>query len=241
MSAARKHTPPGKPIDECLDDAERITGHRFADRSLLRSALTHPSAVEGKDPGTYYERLEFLGDSIVGLFVAEEAFRRFPSMPEGGLTRIKVSVVAGSVLAKVANELGIADVLIVGDSERGTGGRGRASALENAFEALTAALYLDAGPEAARAWVLRTLGPLISEESADAPESPKSRLQELAQAGGEVPVYRIASQDGPPHNRTFRAVVTIGGEVLGEGVGRSKKEAEAEAAEAALKSFSETP
>ncbi len=124
--------------------AEKILGRTFTDRELLRLALTHPSAVENGVEG-FYERLEFLGDSVLGFIISEEAFRRFPDMREGGMTRIKVSLVAGSVLSAVARDLGLADALIVGDSERGTGGRGLTSALENTYEALTAAIYLDAG------------------------------------------------------------------------------------------------
>lgn len=224
-------------LPERLALAERIVGHVFADRQLLRSALTHPSAVEAKDPSSFYERLEFLGDSVLGLFIAEEVYRRYPDLPEGGLTRLKVSVVAGSVLAQVAADLGLTDTLIVGRSERGTGRRGLASALENTYEALTAALYLDAGYEAAREWVLRTLGPLISEEAAGSPENPKSLLQEVLQARGATPIYRIEGEQGPPHDREFAAVVEVAGDVLGRGVGRTKKEAEAHAAAAALTSL----
>lgn len=214
--------------------AEKILGRPFADRELLRRALTHPSAVEDRNPDAYYERLEFLGDSVLGLIIAEEVYRRYPEMPEGGMTRIKVSIVAGTVLAKVARELGLAEAIILGSSERGTGGRGMDSALENCFEALVAALYLDAGIGVAREWVLSTLGPLISEEAAEAPENPKSRLQELVQAHGDTPVYRILGHEGPPHERTFTAAVEVAGEVVGQGSGRSKKEAEAAAAQAAV-------
>jgi ribonuclease III len=163
--------------------AEKILGRTFTDRELLRLALTHPSAVENGVEG-FYERLEFLGDSVLGFIISEEAFRRFPAMREGGMTRIKVSLVAGSVLSAVARDLGLADALIVGDSERGTGGRGLTSALENTYEALTAAIYLDAGLDVARQWVLTTLGPLITEDAASSPENPKSLLQEVVQAHG---------------------------------------------------------
>lgn len=231
MSTAGVHPP---DIAERLSIAERAVGHRFEDRALLLTALTHPSAIEDRDPGRYYERLEFLGDSVVGLVIAEEVYRRFPDMPEGGMTRIKVSVVAGTVLAAVAGELGLEAAIVFGESEKGTGKRGLTSALENVYEALTAALYLEAGFEAAREWVLGTLGPRISADVADAPENPKSRLQELAQARGATPLYRIAGQEGPPHDRTFSAVVEVGGAPLGEGIGRTKKEAEAAAAAAAI-------
>lgn len=221
-------------IEPRLALAEKILGRPFADSELLRRALTHPSAVEDRSPDAYYERLEFLGDSVLGLIIAEEVYRRYPEMPEGGMTRIKVSIVAGTVLAKVARELGLAEAIILGSSERGTGGRGMDSALENCFEALVAALYLDAGIDVAREWVLSTLGPLISEEAAEAPENPKSRLQELVQAHGDAPVYRILGHEGPPHERTFTAAVEVAGDVVGQGSGRSKKEAEAAAAQAAV-------
>ena len=236
MAATKKTAQPDSTqLADALAAAERATGHVFADRELLRRALTHPSAVEDRDPAAYYERLEFLGDSVLGFVVAEEIYRRFPDMPEGGMTRIRVSVVTGTVLGRVAAELGLADAIIFGESERGTGGRGLSSALENVYEALTAALYLDAGLDEARDWVLRTVGPLIAADAAENPENPKSALQELTQARGEAPSYRVIAQEGPPHQRTFTAVVEVGGEKLGEGSGHSKKEAEAAAAGAALK------
>ncbi len=229
--------PDSLSVPERLQIAERILGHRFADQELLQRALTHPSAIEDRDPTAYYERLEFLGDSVLGLYVAEEIYRRYPTMDEGGMTRIKVSLVNGSTLRGVADKLGLGDALIFGDSMTGTGTRGLASALENVFEALTAALYLDAGPEFARGWVMSTLAPLISEEAAAAPQNPKSLLQELAQSRGESPTYRITSQDGPSHDRTFTAVVELAGLEVGQGIGRTKREAEAAAAAAALDGF----
>lgn len=226
-------------IDPHADDArlalaESILRRQFTDRELLRCALTHPSAMNDPNSEGFYERLEFLGDSVLGFIIAEEAFRRFPQMREGGMTRIKVSLVAGSVLSGVARELGLADALIVGQSERGTGGRGLTSALENSYEAITAALYLDGGIEVAREWVLRTLGPLITEHAADAPENPKSLLQELVQGQGENAVYTTVSAEGPPHDRIFTVAVAVDGDTVGQGHGRTKREAEAAAAAVAL-------
>jgi ribonuclease-3 len=214
--------------------AESVVGYTFADKSLVLRALTHPSAVEERDPGAYYERLEFLGDSIVGFLIAEELYARFPAMDEGGLTRIRVSVVSRTALGKVAADLGLADAIVVGQSEKGTGGRGLKSALGNVYEALVAALYLDAGMDAARTWVLATLGPLISEDVAASLENPKSELQETLQARGKAPSYRLVSQDGPPHARVFSVEVAVAGQVMGNGSGHTKKEAEAVAAAAAL-------
>ena len=234
---ARRHTDPsGTPDDEGrLILAEKILQHTFTDRELLRRAITHPSAADITEADAFYERLEFLGDSVLGFIISEEAYRRFPKMREGGMTRIKVSIVAGSVLSSVARELGLAEAIIVGDSERGTGGRGLTSALENAYEALTAALYLEGGMETAREWVLRTLGPLITEDVAATPENPKSALQEIVQAEGMSPVYKTLAEDGPPHDRTFRVQVEVDGALLGTGSGRTKREAEAAAAAAAIK------
>ncbi len=214
--------------------AERVLGHEFSDRALLQRALTHPSAAEAGDPTVDNERLEFMGDSLLGFLVAEEAYRRFPTMPEGGLTRVRISLVNGSVLSRVASQLGLADALILGESELRGGKRGLASALENVFEALTAALYLDAGMDAAREWVMRNLGGLMDESLALSQDNPKGMLQEIAQSRGCAPVYRITQQVGPPHDRHFTAVVEIAGEIAGEGTGRSKKDAEALAASAAL-------
>lgn len=234
MPRKRPPTPASRDDNARMTLAEKIVGRAFRDRELLKLALTHPSAVDNGAGEGVYERLEFLGDSVLGFIIAEETFRRFPQMREGGMTRIKVSLVAGSVLSGVARQLGLAEAIIVGQSERGTGGRGLTSALENTYEALTAALYLDAGLDVAREWVLSTLGPLITEETADAPENPKSLLQELVQAQGKSPVYETLSEDGPPHDRTFTVSVVVDGEQLGSGTGRTKREAEAVAASVAL-------
>jgi ribonuclease III len=215
--------------------AQEVTGYAFGDTELVRRAFTHPSAVENRDPDAYYERLEFLGDSVIGLLVSEEIYRRFPRMHEGGMTRIKVSIVSGTALAGVAAGLGLGSAIIFGDSERGTGGRGMSRALENVYEALTGAIFLDGGIDVARQWVLATLGPLITEEVAESPENPKSELQEITQANGEAPKYVLLSHDGPPHARVFSVAVEVAGERLGTGSGHSKKEAEAAAAAAALK------
>lgn len=226
------------PDTEKLEAAQTIVEHRFGDLTLLQRAITHPSAVTNTTRDSF-ERLEFLGDSVISVLVAEELFRRFPEMPEGGLTRVRISLVAGPVLASVAQAAGLEDVLILGESELRSGMRGRVSALEDVYEALTAALFLDAGMEKAREWVMRTLGPLISEDVAATPANPKSVLQEMVQACGDSPVYRILGHEGPPHDRSFSAAVEVGGKVLGEGSGRSKREAEAAAAAAALEAMEE--
>lgn len=215
--------------------AEKILGYEFTDKPLLEAALTHPSALDRETTLHNYERLEFLGDSILGAIVAEHLFRSFKDLDEGGLTRIKVALVSGATLAKVSYDMGIADCIIFGESESGTDKRGLHSALENVYESIVAALYLDGGLSAAKTWIGRTLLPHASHELANIPESPKSSLQEYLQARRKSPAYRIIGQDGPPHDRTFFAEALVDGEVIGEGSGRSKKQAEADAAAAALK------
>ncbi|ERL12623.1 ribonuclease III [Olegusella massiliensis] len=214
---------------------EEILGHHFLNQRLISSAITHPSAVEGHPVSDSYERLEFLGDSIMGAIVATDLFERFPQMDEGELTRLKISLVSGPMLAEVAEDLGIGELIVFGESERGTGARGMRSALENVYEAVVGALYLDAGYEKAHDFVHRTLGPHITPEIAERPISPKSRLQEVTQRDlHEGPEYKIVGQSGPAHQPTFNAVVLVQGRRIGRGCGGSKKDAESAAAQDAL-------
>jgi len=214
--------------------AQRIIGHEFSNEQLLLSAITHPSATEGRSVKYSYERLEFLGDSILGAIVASTAFNTYHDLDEGGLTRIKVALVSGASLAEVSDNLGFADVIMFGSSEQGTGKRGLHSALENVYEAVVAALYLDAGLEAARAFVKRTLIGRMSLDLAKEPENPKSALQEKLQEDGITPTYRLVETQGPPHDRTFVAQVFAGDKGLAQGTGRTKKEAESQAAKSTL-------
>ena len=214
--------------------AEDILDHKFSDRSLLRTALTHPSYLDEVVEGESYERLEFLGDAVISLVIAEQAYRTHPELPEGDLTRLKIAAVSGSMLTAVAEELGLADALFLGSSERAAGERGRASALENAFEALVGALYLDGGFEAARTFVGRVLGPVVADAKTLLEAHPKSALQELVQASGRQVIYHIIDTEGPPHARMFTASVEVDGVALGEGRGSSKREAQMRAAEEAL-------
>jgi ribonuclease-3 len=219
---------------EKLDRAQQILGYRFNQERYLLSAITHPSAVEGKPVKYSYERLEFLGDSILGAVVADAAFHRFPEIDEGGLTRIKVALVSGETLSKVADELGFADFIIFGSSERGTGRRGLHSALENVYEAVVAALYLDGGMETVKEFIARTLLDHMDISMAKEPENPKSVLQERLQEDGITPTYKLIETQGPPHDRTFVTQVFAGVKALARGVGRTKKESESHAARTAL-------
>lgn len=222
-------------LSEKLARAEKILEHEFSDKKLLRSALTHPSAVEGEPVEASYERLEFLGDSILGMIVALELYAAYPSFDEGKLTRLKVSLVSGATLSDVALELGIDKCIIFGASETGTGARGLHSALENVFESLVGALYLDGGWDAAHAFVVRTLNPHLATERAEHPTNPKSFLQECVQADGhEPPSYKLVGEEGPAHAPTFTSVALVDGVRQGRGSGSSKKEAEAAAALNAL-------
>jgi ribonuclease-3 len=220
-----------------IERAEHILGYTFKDKTLLLRALTHPSAIEEDPVQGSYERLEFLGDSLLGAFVALTIYDRFPDFDEGALTRIKVSLVSGGMLSRRAEELGFTDIIIFGSSEKGTGKRGLSSALENVFEALTAAIALDGGLDKAREWVMKSLGEHISRDIAAEPENPKSVLQEILQVDRITPTYELVETAGPPHARTFTCNVLSEGRVIGTGVGHSKKDAEAEAAAQALKQF----
>jgi ribonuclease-3 len=220
-----------------IEDAERILGYTFKDKHLLLQALTHPSAIEEDQVQGSYERLEFLGDSLLGSFVALTIFNRFPDLNEGALTRIKVSLVSGGMLSRRARELGFSDLIIFGSSEKGTGKRGLPSALENVFEALIAAIALDGGIDEAHRWVIDVLDEHISRDLAAEPENPKSVLQEILQVDRVTPTYELVETAGPPHERTFTCNVLADGVVIGTGVGHSKKDAEAAAAAQALEAL----
>ena len=216
-------------------EAERVCGHHFENQELIVSALTHPSAAEGMPVSASYERLEFLGDSILGAIVATDLFERFPDMDEGALTQAKISLVSGKMLSSVAARLGLAPLIVMGESERGTGERGMHSALENVYEALVGALYLDAGYTTTHEFVLATLGPEVSPALAEKPISPKSRLQEVTQRELHcAPEYRLVSEEGPAHDPTFTSVVLVEGRRIGRGSGPSKKSSESAAAVDAL-------
>ena len=215
--------------------AEKILGHHFDNQALIEAALTHPSAVEGRPVSASYERLEFLGDSIVGAIVATDLFERFPDMDEGQLSQAKISLVSGKMLSSVAHDLGIGPLILLGESERGTGARGMHSALENVYEALVGALYLDGGYAAAHAFVHATLDDQVSPALANKPISPKSRLQEVTQHDYRLaPEYRLVSEEGPAHDPTFTSVVMVDGRRVGRGTGTSKRGSESAAAIDAL-------
>ena len=222
----------------------------FADPSLLDRALAHRSwcaerndavAASGAEaPVESNERLEFLGDSVVGLAVTEYMYRHFSHLAEGSMAKVRASVVSTDSLARAAAELGVGEALKLGRGEELTGGRQKFSLLADAFEAVVGAVYLDGGWEAACSMVLSSLGDRVR-EAIELPGSDdhKTRLQEEA-AGrfGSVPAYEIA-EEGPDHAKTFMARVTIDGREWGRGRGRSKKRAQQEAARVAWEAMTE--
>lgn len=222
-------------LSQKLAKAEEITQHSFQDKQLLEAALTHPSAVEGMPVSASYERLEFLGDSVLGSIVALTLFKSYPNFDEGKLTRLKVSLVSGATLTEVSSELGIEDCIVFGASETGTKARGLKHALENVYESLVGALFIDAGWEAAEAFIMRTLKPHLATERAERPLNAKSYLQECVQGDGYMPpAYKQVDRSGPAHAPVFTSVVLVDGARRGRGRGPSKKEAESNAALDAL-------
>lgn len=217
-----------------IAQAEALLGHTFADTTLLVNALTHPSYSAEHPEVDSYDRLEFLGDAVLGFVVAEYAYREFPHAREGDLTRRKAHVVAREALAEAAEAMGIGPFVLVGLGASAAGERERASVLENTLEALIAAVYLDAGLEHARAFVVRVLGPRLREDRLPQVDA-KGALQQWTQAErGALPAYRVVGTTGPVHRRTFTVEVVIDGRVAGVGEGRSKQAAEKAAAEEAL-------
>jgi ribonuclease-3 len=220
--------------DTAFDAVVEALGFPVSDRSLYRRALTHPSwALE--NGGQDNERLEFLGDAVLAWIVAPRLYEAFPDAPEGDLTRMKIALTSGTTLTSVARDLGLGPAIRFG---RGAVREStRSSVLENAFEALVAAVYLDAGIQTAGDFVMRVLGDRIDRATLLAtPVDAKSRLQELAQARGRgLPAYAIVDRTGPVHAPLFTAEVLLAGEVLGRGQGVSKQSAQQAAATAALR------
>jgi ribonuclease III len=205
------------------------------DETAFRLALRHRSAAQNMSDS--YERLEFFGDSVLGLIIAQYLFEHHPDWDQGMLSKAKSSVVQEGPLAETATKLGLEEFLELSSSEEATGGRTRPSILADVFEAIIGAVYLESGLETARWFVLEQLNPYLQMiASGDVnPSDYKSKLQEVAQAiWRRTPVYRVAGEAGVAHSRKFTVQVLFDNEVMGEGQGRSKKEAEQAAAQDAL-------
>lgn len=224
--------------EELRTRLENAFGYEFRDPTLLRTALTHRShSHEQERGGDDYERLEFLGDALLGFVVAEWLFADDPVHAEGVLTRRRAGVVCAAALAEVSQRLGLADAIRLGRAEERSGGRLRSALLADVFEAVLAAIYRDGGIEPARAFVLRHLGPKLIEVrgQTDTVDDYKTKLQEEFQSRLQrIPSYRIVSTSGPAHALEFEVEVLMDDEVLARGSGKSRKQAEQVAARVAF-------
>lgn len=219
-----------------IKDLETALGYRFSNITLLQNALTHSSYANERwhDSLRSNERLEFLGDSILGMVVADHLYRNFPDRPEGELTRMRADMVCEQSLAAVANKLGLGQHMLLGHGEAQGGGKNRPSILADAVESIIAASYLDGGFEAAAGIIRRfilTEVPVKKLHNVDY----KTALQELVQQKKhQVLSYALVGESGPDHDKSFQVNVSLNGSVVGTGEGRSKKRAEQEAARCAI-------
>ena len=221
-----------------LAELQQRLGHQFRDESLLRLALTHPSvAHEANVPTQHNQRLEFLGDAVLGLVLSQRLYEKFPGADEGLLTKSRAKLVNATALAAHGRWLDLGTQLILSRGEENTGGRERPSALADAFESLLGSIFLDGGFDAARDFILREFAADFTELTLSAGiDNPKGELQEYLQAKSTVPpAYQLISADGPDHDRNFVCAVQHDGVELARGAGKSKKSAESDAALAALK------
>ncbi|WP_396623894.1 ribonuclease III [Luteitalea sp.] len=233
------------PLHDDLAPLEAAIGYRFRDRGPLEQALTHRSRAheDGTGPESTNESLEFLGDAVLGFVIADLVFEEYPQSDEGQKSKIKASLVSYTALARVAESIALGQHLRLGRGEEKTGGRHKPVLLADACEALIAAVYLDGGLAAARALILRLLAPLLEETRARGLAVAgagdfKSSLQEYLQARRQSPpAYRIVEQSGPDHDKVFTVDVAAAGKVLAQASGRSRKEAEQQAARRALEAL----
>jgi ribonuclease-3 len=229
------------PQDVSRSDIEQLVGRPVGDLSLYRRALTHRSLRRSVDDSSLRsnERLEFLGDALIELVVSEILYDRFPDKNEGALTRLRAKVVSGAALARYARRMDLGPHLLMSENAVRSGGRDNANILADAFEALTAALYLDQGHDAAAQFLRdRALGPFDLEAVAARNENHKSRLLERMQADGRPqPTYRVVREEGPSHDKTFTVEAVVGDVVYERGTAGSKQQAEQEAARRTLEAL----
>lgn len=219
-----------------MEELQKKLGYEFKDKSLLKKALKHSSyANENKAEGECNERLEFLGDSVLGFSVATYLYKNFPNLPEGKMTRLRSEMVCEENLAKAAKELGLGEKLLLGKGEEKGGGRNRPSISADAMEAVIAAIFLDSGyDEADRLINDLIISNFVIDDNALLVDY-KTRLQELVQRkAGQHLVYEEMGEEGPDHDKVFTVAAVLNGETLAVGVGKSKKIAEQDAAKAAL-------
>ena len=219
-----------------LSELEKKLDYQFHDRQYLAMALTHSSyANESKGRAVCNERLEFLGDSVLGVVVADYLYKNHPEMPEGDLTKTRAALVCEKALCKYSTQLGVGEFLLLSNGEKHSGGRTRPSILADAFEAIIAAIYLDSGMEEARKFILTYIIPAIQSQKQRSFKDYKTVLQEIIQQNpGEQLSYVLVGESGPDHKKHFTVEVRLNNNVVGKGGGRSKKEAEQQAAREAL-------
>ncbi len=224
------------PTETKLDTFESRLGYHFRDRSQLQMALTHRSWVNERASGQHYERIEFLGDAVLGLAISEWLYQRYPGLPEGQLSKKKSYLVSEPVLARWATELGLGEVMRLGVGEGRSGGRSKPSLLADVMEAILGAIYLENGLDAVQSVLEPLIAPVLDDDVEETDTAgAKSTLQELIQSQGmELPEYRHVSEEGPDHEKKFHVECWVGGEKISEGAGASKKQAEQRAARAAL-------
>lgn len=211
-------------------ELELKLGYQFKKPETLSRSLVHPSC---RGQGGLYERLEFLGDAVIGLVASDLLYRAFPNCSEGSLSQMRASLVNAKVLASKARRLGLGGFLKMGKGEEKSGGREKLSVLAAAFEVVVGAVYLDGGIEPARELIQREIAPDL--ESRPMLEDYKTNLQEFCQkVFRKVPDYRLVASRGPDHDPEFETEISLEGRVLGQGRGKSKKESEQQAAEEAL-------
>lgn len=217
-----------------IKELQEKLGYKFRDESILIRALSHSSYVnENHSAGDSNERLEFLGDSVLGLITAENFFKNYTKLPEGELTKLRAATVCEKSLAGFAKQLELGKYLLLGRGEILTGGRERPSIQADAFEAIIAAIYLDGGMEEARNFVLKYIEEAIRQQQSI--RDYKTMLQEVVQRNpGELIEYVLTGETGPDHDKRFEVEVHLNSNVIGRGIGRSKKKAEQEAAREAL-------
>ena len=223
-----------------FDALQQAIGYRFRDRGLLEHAMTHTSRANEDVSGGVHdnESMEFLGDAVVGFVIADVLFREFPDFDEGEKSKTKAALVSTATLARQAERLNLGEHLLLGRGEEKTGGRRKQALLADGYEALIAAIYLDGGIEHVRTFIIREFSPLLAEVQklgVAGAQDYKSALQELLQARDQpLPEYRLIGTMGPDHRKLFQVEVVVNGEALAESTGPSKKEAEQDAARAAL-------
>lgn len=219
-----------------LQELMRRIGYNFRDPTLLQQALTHSSfANESKKPVSNNERMEFLGDSVLGLITAEFLFHE-QTLPEGEMTKRRAALVCEKALYGYAKQLGLSEFLLLGHGEKQNGGADRPSILSDAFEAVIASIFLDGGMQPAKAFVLTYLRKEVAVQSKQPFRDYKTMLQEIIQQNpGETLEYVLTGESGPDHNKKFTFGVYLNSNLIGTGTARSKKEAEQKAAKEALR------